>query len=171
MIRREIIKLIGLGGAWLLSGGRTLAQPLSKVAVAAKADSPPPAQRVAEASRQIELLRAFVAGYQYHRGAEVEHELLPEVPLRLVREPENRYDELAIALYYKEVRIGYVPRYHNSVLARLLDTDIPLMAKVATIDRGASTWERLEVVVSMMREETSPMEAIAEYKRYNNGQA
>lgn len=145
MIRREIIKLIGLGGAWLLSGGRTLAQPpgIAEAEVA-------PTQPAAPASREIELLRVHVAGYQYHRGQEVEHLIRPEMPLRLVREPENCYDDQAIAVYHGDTRIGYIPRYDNPVLARLLDAGIPLAVKVTAIDREAPTWERLEIVVSMV---------------------
>jgi len=130
MIRREIIKLIGLGGAWLLTDRKALGRTLEKPS-------------------QIELLRSFVAGYQYHQGATVENELLPETPLLLRREPENRYDDQAIAIYYGEVRIGYIPRYENPVLARLLDGGVELQAKVATVDLKAPTWERVEVVVSV----------------------
>lgn len=48
------------------------------------------------------------------------------------REPENEYDELAIAvLNAKGERIGWVPRKHNEVFARLMDAGKLLVAKVS----------------------------------------
>jgi hypothetical protein len=42
--------------------------------------------------------------------------------LHFVREPDNKYDELAILVKDKEGnKMGYVPRYDNPVLARLMD--------------------------------------------------
>jgi hypothetical protein len=40
--------------------------------------------------------------------------------LKAVYEPENRYDPNAIALYFGETKIGFVPREHNHLIAKLI---------------------------------------------------
>jgi len=37
------------------------------------------------------------------------------------REPENEYDEFAIAIYCDTIRIGFVPAEMNLVCSRLMD--------------------------------------------------
>lgn len=39
----------------------------------------------------------------------------------MVREATNQYDPCAIALYYKDVKIGFIPRACNEKLADFLD--------------------------------------------------
>jgi hypothetical protein len=52
-------------------------------------------------------------------------------PLVLKREPANGYDELAIRVETAAgERIGWVPKKHNDVLARLMDAGKLLVAKV-----------------------------------------
>jgi len=51
--------------------------------------------------------------------------------LVLKREPENGYDELAIRVETTGgERIGWIPKKHNDVLARLMDAGKLLVAKV-----------------------------------------
>ena len=53
-------------------------------------------------------------------------------PLVLKREPANDYDELAIRVETAAgERVGWVPKKHNDVLARLMDAGKLLVAKVA----------------------------------------
>lgn len=53
-------------------------------------------------------------------------------PLVLKREPLNDYDELAIRVETAAgERVGWVPKRHNDVLARLMDAGKLLVAKVA----------------------------------------
>lgn len=42
-------------------------------------------------------------------------------PIRLVREPSNPADPLAIAVYAGAMKIGYIPRKQNAGLAELID--------------------------------------------------
>lgn len=54
-------------------------------------------------------------------------------PLQLRREPTNEYDAAAIAVVTaKGDHIGWVPKRHNPVLARLMDAGKLLVAKVAS---------------------------------------
>ena len=54
--------------------------------------------------------------------------------VRLVREPENEYDEYAVRLDVERDggfhKIGYIPRSHNRIFARLMDAGKYLYGKV-----------------------------------------
>ena len=74
-------------------------------------------------SRQIYLISASVAGAFYVDDI---YDLLDEMKigskLRFVREPDNKYDKLAILVKDQDNnKLGYVPREKNPILARLMD--------------------------------------------------
>ncbi|MGN0619631.1 MAG: HIRAN domain-containing protein [Ruminiclostridium sp.] len=73
--------------------------------------------------REIFLLDTHIAGCQFQDSIdEISAELHIGDKLTLKREPDNMHDELAIlVLDGKGRKMGYVPRMHNTVLARLLD--------------------------------------------------
>ena len=75
---------------------------------------------------QIKVLETAIAGMGFHVEDEQEEEniqeLVPGTELTLYREPDNQYDEWAIAVYYGEDdMLGYVTRYKNETIARLMD--------------------------------------------------
>lgn len=53
-----------------------------------------------------------------------------EIELRA--EPENEYDENAVACYYQDQHIGYIGRDNNSVPAQRLADEEEVLAEVAT---------------------------------------
>lgn len=55
--------------------------------------------------------------------------------LKLRREPESIYDPNAIAVLWKERRIGFVPREHAQTLSSIMDHGFKLRA---TVDYAAS---------------------------------
>lgn len=74
-------------------------------------------------SKQIYLISASVAGAYYVDNI---HDLLEEIKigdkLHFIREPENKYDNLAIVVKDKNNnKLGFVPRNKNPILARLMD--------------------------------------------------
>lgn len=48
----------------------------------------------------------------------------------LVREPTNAHDENAILVLYKGIKLGYLPKNNNKILARLMDGGVKLQAQV-----------------------------------------
>ncbi|PSR02130.1 MAG: hypothetical protein BRD50_07615 [Bacteroidetes bacterium SW_11_45_7] len=95
------------------------------------------------------LYTEYVAGYQYAPVMKHEHKITKGDPLRLVREPENPYDNRAIAIYWRHVRVGYIRMVDNRVLTSMMDQQMPLLARVKEIDLQAPTWERLTVEVGV----------------------
>lgn len=76
-------------------------------------------------------------------------ELLPETMLRMVRCPDNEHDRYAIAIYYKENRIGYVPRELNLVISRLMDAGKEFYARVVEV-KQLNEWTRIATKLFMV---------------------
>ena len=62
-----------------------------------------------------------IAGFMYWDGCEAFSELEVGKKLELVRESENKYDPEAVAIYYKDLKLGFVPRGDNEDLSHFLD--------------------------------------------------
>ena len=62
-----------------------------------------------------------IAGFMYWDGCEAFSELEVGKKLELVRESENKYDPEAVAIYYKDLKLGFVPRSDNEDLSHFLD--------------------------------------------------
>ena len=72
--------------------------------------------------QQKELfLSCNVAGFAHYEGCIVFSELQIGTKLHLVREDENAYDHDAVAIFYGDTHIGYVPSAKNEQLATMLD--------------------------------------------------
>lgn len=93
--------------------------------------------RAYEPSRQF--LNCHIAGFSHWDAVEVFDELHVGAPLELRPEPTNPFDPCAIAVWFNETKIGYVPRTHNAELAQLMFFgygDI-FSARVAQVDPQA----------------------------------
>lgn len=73
-------------------------------------------------TQEIFLLEIVVAGTSYCKEIKsIDHLILPEKVLTMKREPNNEFDECAIAIYCDGIRIGFVPADMNLVCSRLMD--------------------------------------------------
>ena len=96
------------------------------------------------------LLRTEIAGTTHTTGIEeLEPFLRPGERLELVRVPDNPSDPNAIKLYTRDgVKLGYVPRQENQILARLMDAGKLLYAVIREKSwRGA--WLQLGIDIYM----------------------
>lgn len=100
---------------------------------------------------EVPIDEFFVAGYQFHEGPAVEHELVPGVELQARREPDNPYDARAIGLWLGDVMIGYVPRRANRVPARMVDGGVELRYRVSSVQPEAEPWIRVRVGEYLVR--------------------
>lgn len=81
------------------------------------------------------LLVTYVAGVAYHGFADGRMPLDEGMRVVLAREPENRYDVNAIAVRTPSgVKLGYVPRDRNAILARLMDAGWALAGRLERVD-------------------------------------
>ena len=98
----------------------------------------------------IELLRCEVAGTGHHCDETTGQRMVDAPVLALVREPDNEHDDDAIAVHCDGKRVGYIPRRHNTVLARLLDAGKCMRARVVSVlDPDDGPWLDAEIVVEM----------------------
>ena len=79
-------------------------------------------------AQMVLVMKTGVAGLRYQvdgesdEGRDLLEHLTPGTELLLYREPENEYDEWAVSVYTKEDKqIGYVTRFKNEMMARLMD--------------------------------------------------
>ncbi|MBN2134276.1 MAG: HIRAN domain-containing protein [Acidobacteria bacterium] len=91
------------------------------------------------------LLEFPIAGYQYYKGTEYETFLKEDEKIILLREPENPYDEKAVAVYFKHIKLGYIPRIDNKVIANLLDRGINILGMISKFIKDNPTWDRVWV--------------------------
>jgi hypothetical protein len=62
-----------------------------------------------------------IAGFTYHDGVDVFDELKIGSELLLVVEPDNKYDSYAVAIYFKDHKLGYIPRPKNKYISKFLN--------------------------------------------------
>ena len=51
-----------------------------------------------------------IAGFSYYDGCMVLNELKPGMQLQLVNEENNKFDPYAVAVYYNDYKLGFIPR-------------------------------------------------------------
>ncbi len=85
-------------------------------------------------ARDIFLLETHIAGIVHHQAGCITTQLSSGMALCLRRELSNQHDALAIeVLTVDGVKLGYVPRNRNPVLARLMDAGKLLLVEIAQI--------------------------------------
>jgi hypothetical protein len=100
-------------------------------------------------SRDILLLTTHIAGIM-HQDPEAIFDAISEGDiLQLKREPANKYDKLAIAVWRGTIKCGYVPREKNEVIANLMDAGKTVFAKAGNIDWEDDNWMTIDIDVIM----------------------
>ena len=98
-------------------------------------------------TRQVELQRSPLAGFQYHQGDEVWPFLIVGTLLDLVREPDNAYDIRAVRVDWRGQKLGYVPRTDNAAISHLLDSGQLVTAEITALQLSEDPWDRIEFAV------------------------
>jgi len=106
---------------------------------------------IASAPR-ILLQESPLAGYQYHRASGVWPFLRVGEALRLRREPANPHDPNAIAVWYRNEHLGYVPRRENRTLAQMMDRGERLEARIVRLLEDENPWRRIRFRVDLKPE-------------------
>ena len=85
--------------------------------------------------RRILVLKTGIAGVQFHIKNEEERDALrnlkPGDELMLYRDSDNKHDKWAIGVYRtEEDMIGYITRFKNETIARLMDAGKKFVAVI-----------------------------------------
>lgn len=114
------------------------------------------------AKNKIYLLHDFIRGFQYYKGEAIFENLKEEDTLDLIREYDNKYDRYAIAIYWKNHKLGFVAREKNNLFAKLMDAEIlSFKAKIKKLEGEAMSWE--QVFYQIYIEKDSDMQRNAKY--------
>lgn len=82
-------------------------------------------------TREIHLLDFIVAGTTFCKEFDKkDQDFIKEGMTLIVKREDNKHDANAIALYVDDIKIGYVPKAKNEVLAKLLDGGKFLVSRV-----------------------------------------
>lgn len=101
------------------------------------------------------FMRFKVAAVTYNEALFVINDLKPGAIIEMERDEGNKHDGNAIALYYDDYKVGYVPRDKNSELASFIDMgwgEIFEM-RVSAINFDAHPEQRIEVTIFVNRNE------------------
>ena len=81
-----------------------------------------------EKQKKLLVLKTAIAGIYYHidmsteEGKQLMSTLTPGTELRLFRDTDNIHDKWAVSVYTTDdVQIGYITRFKNETIARLMD--------------------------------------------------
>ncbi|MDR1896168.1 MAG: HIRAN domain-containing protein [Prevotellaceae bacterium] len=87
---------------------------------------------------EILSLECIVAGTTFIKNLkDIESKLEKDQHLDLIREPDNKHDNFAVAIYNTQgEKLGYIPREKNEMPARLMDAGKWFYGKIIN-----KTWE------------------------------
>jgi hypothetical protein len=91
-----------------------------------------------------------VAGFQYYRGNAIWPLLRVGEKLSLVRESFNDHDRDAVAVYFRNDKLGFVPHRENSAIAQMLDRGERLEAKISRVLNETDPWERVRMSIFLV---------------------
>ena len=97
-------------------------------------------------AKEIVVLECLVAGTSFRKLDKVDNELDKKVKLTMKREADNKFDGFAIALWFNQTKVGYVPREKNEVIARLMDAGKEFYATIQAKEYEGN-WLKLEIQV------------------------
>jgi len=99
--------------------------------------------------RQVLIQHTTLAGFRHHSAPRLWEALETRALLTLTREPGNPHDPDAVALYWRGQKLGYLPRGENLVVARLLDRQRRLSARIEGLAEHGEHNRRIRVAVLM----------------------
>ena len=80
-----------------------------------------------------------MAGYRYSNPISIHYKIAKNQEVFLVREPDNKYDKYAIALYVlidnkEREKLGYIAKQENYILSKLLDNKYSLKGYICGLN-------------------------------------
>ena len=101
--------------------------------------------------KEIRLLDFIVAGTTFCKKFQKQDDgfIKNGMTLRVEREKDNKHDANAIALYVEDIKVGYVPKAQNTVLANLIDAGKFLISRVRYGEYNEG-WQRIDASIYMV---------------------
>ncbi len=108
-------------------------------------------------TRKEHLTHFNIAGFTYYEGVECFNKLEIGTELTLTLEPDNKYDARAVAIHFKEFKLGFVPRSDNRIIFKLLTVGLEdaLIARVQAIDKSENPEHQVQVLVHLLHQKNN----------------
>ena len=102
--------------------------------------------------KKVHLDNFHIAGFGYWDGCEVFVHLKVGTKLELVREADNAFDPYAVAIYYGEYKLGFIPRGHNHDISKYLDMGLDDIydVRITRISPEVHPEDQVEVIVNIL---------------------
>ena len=100
-----------------------------------------------------------IAGFTYYEGVLAFNELKIGVQLQLKLEEDNKYDARAVAIYYNDFKLGFIPRSENRIIYKLLKVGIDcLEVRIQRVDKKENPENQVGVIIHLIKEEKKTQE-------------
>ncbi len=97
------------------------------------------------------FLHCRLAGFTYYEGPEVFEQLKIGTRLSLQYEKDNKFDPYAVAVYFGEAKLGFIPREHNHEISKFLEMGYHLFeTQIQRISREENPENQIQIVVYLL---------------------
>ena len=99
--------------------------------------------------KKIHLTNFHIAGFGYWEGCEAFEHLKIGTKLELVREADNPFDPYAVAIYYDEYKLGFIPSTSNHDISKYMDMGLDDIyeVRITRLTPDVHPEEQVEVIV------------------------
>lgn len=93
----------------------------------------------------------YIAGFTYYEGVDVFNKLKIGTELSLKQEPDNNFDNYAVALFYKDTKLGYIPKNSNKEISKFLQMGYNNLfeAKINQVSSNEHPEQQIGVVIKI----------------------
>jgi len=94
-----------------------------------------------------------IAGFSYYDGCMVLNELKPGMQLQLVNEENNKFDPYAVAVYYNDYKLGFIPRGLNEDVYKFLEMgyDNLFEVRIQKVDEKSHPERQVSAIMYILR--------------------
>ena len=101
--------------------------------------------------KKVHLTNFHIAGFGYWEGCEAFEQLKIGTRLDLIREEDNPFDPYAVAIYYGEYKLGFIPRGENHDISKYLDMGLDDIydVRITRLTPDVHPEQQVEVIVNI----------------------
>ena len=101
--------------------------------------------------RSRNLMECHLSGFTYYDGLDVIENIKVGAFVSLRSEPDNPYDANAVAVFFEDTKLGYVPQAKNDLVSNLLyfGHGSIVEARISCFNPEAHPGSQLRVVVKL----------------------
>ena len=107
--------------------------------------------------KHVHLANFHIAGFNFWDGCEAFKYIKIGTELKLVREADNAFDPYAVAIYFKDLKLGFIPRGSNHDISKYLDMGLEDIyeVRITRVTPDVHPEQQVEVVVYIKNQRKS----------------